>query len=69
MNILILKRKINHTFFFGNRGYQKGGRGGYDIWEKFPKNPVFFLGGVPKAAVIQKLKENMNDSVDSPPFR
>jgi len=29
-------------FFFGNRGSQKGGRGGSDTWEKFPKNPVFF---------------------------
>ena len=41
-----LKCKINHTFFFGNRGSQKGGRGGgSDTWEIFPKNPVF-LGGV-----------------------
>ena len=38
-----LKCKINHTFFFGKRGSQKGG-GGSDTWEKFPKNPVFFLG-------------------------
>ena len=48
-------------FFFGNRGSQKGGRGGSDTWEKFPKNPVFFwvaslrmaslrwVGGLPEA--------------------
>ena len=52
MNILMetknapkdLKRQINHTFF-GNRGSQKGGEGGSDIWGKFPKNPFFFGGG------------------------
>ena len=51
-----LKCKINHTFFFGNRGSQKGGRGGgSDTWEKFPKNPVFFLGGVPKKKMMTDL--------------
>ena len=43
-----LKCKINHTFFFGNRGSQKGGRGGgSDTWEIFPKNPVFSFGWRP----------------------
>ena len=34
------------TVFLGNFS-QKGGRGGSDTWEKFPKNPVFFVGSVP----------------------
>ena len=34
-----LKCKINHTFFFGNRGSH--------TWEKFPKNPVFWGGERP----------------------
>ena len=29
-------------FFFWKQG------GGSDTWEKFPKNPVFFFGSVPK---------------------
>ena len=48
-----LKYKINHTFFFGNRGSQKGGGGGSDIWEKFPKNPVFLGGGVSYSVKIK----------------
>ena len=37
-----LKCKINHTFFFWKQGFPKGGEGGgSDIWEKFPKLPVW----------------------------
>ena len=35
-----LKCKINHKKIFQLRGSQKGG--GSAIWEKFPKNTVFF---------------------------
>ena len=36
-------------FFFWKQGFPKGGEGGEgsDTWEIFPKNPVFFWGGVP----------------------
>ena len=38
-------------FFFGNRGSQKGGRGGgSDLWKKFPKIPFFF--GVASLIII-----------------
>ena len=38
-----LKCKINPKIFFQLRGSQKGGWGGGSaIWEKFPKNTVFF---------------------------
>ena len=38
-----------HYFFFVNRISQKGGVGGDPaIWEKFPKNVVFFLDKPPK---------------------
>ena len=40
-----LKCKINDTFFFGNRGSQKGGRGGVRHLGKIPKKYRFF-GGV-----------------------
>ena len=33
-------------FFFLETGVPKRGGGGSDIWEKFPKNPVFFGRGV-----------------------
>ena len=49
-----LKCKINHPFFFGDRGSQKGGRS--DTWEKFPKIPFFGGDGVPK-----KYDENHGD--------
>ena len=39
-----LKGKINHTFFFGNRGSQKGGRGGPTLGKNSQKIP-FFEGG------------------------
>ena len=35
--------------FFGNRGSQKAGS---DIWEKFPKNPVFWGGWRPLARLF-----------------
>ena len=40
-----LKCKINHTFFFGNRGSQKGGRGGGGptLGKNSQKIPFFFL--------------------------
>ena len=42
-----LKCKINHIFVVvGKQGFPKGG-GGSDIWEKFPKNPVFWGGWRP----------------------
>ena len=47
-----LKCKINKTFFL-ETGVPKrgGGGGGSDTWEKFPKNPGFFLGSVLKSLV------------------
>ena len=40
-----LNCKINHIFFFGNTGSQKGGTGGDPTFgKKFPKNPVFSFG-------------------------
>ena len=47
-----LKRKINHTFFL-ETGVPKRGGGGSDTWEKFPKNPVFFLDSVPYRLLIK----------------
>ena len=37
-----------HNFFLNLRGSQKVGVGWNPptIWEKFPNNPVFFLGGI-----------------------
>ena len=40
-----LKCKINHTFFFGNRGSQKGGGPTFGE-KKIPKIPSFFLLGM-----------------------
>ena len=37
-----LEYKLNHTFFLETGVSKRGGGGGSDIWEKFPKNPVFF---------------------------
>ena len=37
--------KKSPLFLFWNEGFPKGGEEGADIWEKFPKNPVFLLGG------------------------
>ena len=44
-----LKCKINHTFFLETGVPKRGGGGGGGArpWEKFPKNPVFFLGWRP----------------------
>ena len=41
-----LKCEINDTFFFGNRGSQKGGGGG-PTFRKNSQKILFFLGGVP----------------------
>ena len=44
------------------RGSQKGGGGGSDIWETFPKIPLFFLDGVPKLIKLAMIMMNkMND--------
>ena len=42
-----LKRKINPQIFFGTEASQIGGVGGSDIWEKLPKNPIFFSDRLP----------------------
>ena len=42
-----LKCKINHTFFLETGVPKRGGGGGSDTWEIFPKIPFLFLGGVP----------------------
>ena len=43
-----IKRKINPQFFFWTEASQIGGvGGGSDIWEKLPKNPVFFFWQAP----------------------
>jgi len=42
-----LKCKINHTFFFGNRGSQKGGGGDLTFGRNSQKIPFFLGGGVP----------------------
>ena len=34
-----------YFFFFLKQGFPKGGEGGSNTWEKFPKNPVFLGGG------------------------
>ena len=36
-----------YFFFFWKQGFPKGGEGGSDTWELFPKNPVFFFGWRP----------------------
>ena len=36
-----------------DKGFPKGGGGGgFDVWEKFPNNIVFFFESVPKALVL-----------------
>jgi len=49
-----LKCKIKHTFFFGNRDSEKGGRGGPTLKKNSQKIPFFFWGGVPKEGYHRK---------------